>query len=185
MNRTVSLALCLSLAASISACSTKPRTFSAAVIPLNTAQGGSTSESVTFETCNQMVRTGRKNGFVSAAAQGAAGGVGVLAGAAGVAASGTIGIGTTAGGAILSAAIPFVGLAAGFGVNRLIRSGRERKYKAAMTTCMNEFGYDVVEWTRAPKKQPGTATLRASSPAPSSASATGDAAPPIVAVQSN
>lgn len=60
---------------------------------------------------------------------------------------------------MLTAAIPFVGLAAGFGVNRLIRSGKERKYKRVMTECMGELGYEVVDWARAPKRQPGTATL--------------------------
>ena len=173
MKRPVRLALCLAAAASSAACSTRPRTFSATVAPLGDAPVEAT-ETATFATCNQLVRAGRKSGFAAAAAQGAAAGAGVFAGAAGVAASGTIGIGATTGGAILSAAVPFVGLAAGFGINRLIRYGRERKYKTAMSACMGELGYDVVQWTRAPKKQPGTAILRSApeTPTPVSQEAT-------------
>ncbi len=161
MSRRIQFAICLATALATTACSTRPRTFSAMVDPIGGAPLVATSEGTTFTTCDQLVRSGRKSGFAAAAAQSAATGVGLFAGAAGVAASGTVGIGATAGGAVLSAAIPFVGIAAGLGINRLIRSGRERKYKAGMTSCMQEFGYDVVEWNRAPKKQPGTATLRA------------------------
>jgi hypothetical protein len=55
--------------------------------------------------------------------------------------------------------MPVIGIAAAFGVNRMIRSGRERSYRKHMTTCLGELGYEVVDWTRMKKKQPGTATL--------------------------
>lgn len=156
-------ALCLVAALSASACSTKPRNFSAMVTPVATSQIAAQSEADVFSTCNGLVRNGHKGNFASAAASGAAGGAAMFGGAAAVAASGTVGIGATTAGAVMSAAIPFVGLAAGFGVNRMIRSGRERKYKRVMTSCMQELGYDVVDWTKIPKKQPATAILR---PAP-------------------
>ena len=76
-----------------------------------------------------------------------------------MAASGTVGIGATTAGYALTAAIPFVGIAAGIGMNRMIRRGREKGYRKHMTTCMGELGYEVADWTRAAKKQRGTASL--------------------------
>ncbi len=153
------LAICFVAALACSACSTKPRTFSATVRPASAALAINQGETQTFATCDQLVRKGHKGNFASAAATGGAGGVAVIGGAAFVAASGTVGWGVTTAGAVMSAAIPFVGLAAGFGVNRMIRSGREKKYRNSMSTCLGELGYDVVDWTRMKKKQPGTATL--------------------------
>ena len=158
MNTNRRLLACLAAALASGACSTKPRTFSAMVQPVGTLPPEARNEALSFASCDQMVRKGRNSGFAAAAASGAAAGGTMFAGAAGVAASGTIGIGASATGAVLMAAVPVVGLVAGFGVNRLIRSGHERKYKRTMSACMTEFGYEVTDWTRAPKKQPGTAT---------------------------
>jgi hypothetical protein len=41
----------------------------------------------------------------------------------------------------------------------MIRSGKERKYRRLMGDCLHEFGYEVTDWTKAPKKQKGSATL--------------------------
>ena len=164
--RSARAALCLAAALSASACSTRPRNFSATVTPAPAAQLAPRTETAAFADCNTLVRSGHKGNFAAAAASGAAGGVAVFGSAAAVAASGTVGMATSSAGYALSAAIPFVGLAAGFGMNRMIRAGRERKYKRTMTSCMQELGYDVVDWTKAPKKQPATAILRPAAPAP-------------------
>ncbi len=160
MKTATSTVVLLVVALSASACSTKPRSFSATVTPVATSQIAAQPETDVFVTCNTLVRKGHKGNFAAAAASGGAAGLAMFGGAAAVAASGTVGIGVTTGGAVLSAAVPVVGLLAGFGVNRMIRSGRERKYKRIMSDCMQEMGYEVTDWTRAPKKQPGSATLR-------------------------
>ena len=166
MNTNPRLLACLAAAIASSACSTKPRTFSAMVQPVGALPPEARNETLSFASCDQMVRRGQKSGFAAAAASGVAAGGTMFAGAAGVAASGTIGIGASATGAVLLAAVPVVGLVAGLGVNRLIRSGHERKYKRTMSACMTEFGYEVTDWTRAPKRQPGTATRRPAAAAP-------------------
>lgn len=160
MKTATSTAVLLAVALSANACSTKPRSFSATVTPVEARQIAAQPEADVFATCNMLVRKGHKGNFAAAAASSGAAGLAMFGGAAAVAASGTVGIGVTTGGAVLSAAVPVVGLLAGFGVNRMIRSGRERKYKRVMGDCMQELGYEVTDWTRAPKKQPGSATLR-------------------------
>lgn len=151
----------VAVAMSTNACSTKPRQFSAQVRPVAEAPQIATSqprEGVAYTICDAMVRRGRKSGFASAAAMGGAGAVGAVGGM-GVAFT-SLGGGTLASaGATAAAAIPVLGIAAAFGMNRAIRGGRERGYRKHMTACMDEMGYAVVDWTRAPKKQRGTASL--------------------------
>lgn len=165
MTHRFQLATCLVAALACSACSTKPRTFSATVKPAAASLAVNQDEAQSFATCDQLVRKGHTSNFASAAASGAAGGAAMFGGAAAVAASGTVGIGATGAGYAMTAAIPFIGLAAGFGMNRMIRSGREKKYRKNMGLCLSELGYDVVDWTRMKKKQPGTATLAPPAPA--------------------
>jgi hypothetical protein len=61
---------------------------------------------------------------------------------------------TSSGGAAAAAtaAMPVVGLLLGFGVSRMIRSGRERKYKRAMATCLAEYDYTVADWNKAKRR---------------------------------
>ncbi len=158
------LAACLVAALACTACSTKPRTFSATVRPAAASMSVHQGEAQTFTTCDQLVRKGHKGNFASAAATGAAGSAGV-AGGAGLAFAGLGGSSWGAAGAAASAAMPIIGIAAAFGMNRMIRTGREKKYRKNMSLCLGELGYDVVDWTRMKKKQPGTATLAAPAPA--------------------
>jgi hypothetical protein len=165
MDRRHYIATCLVAALACTACSTKPRTFSATVKPAGTL-AASQGEGEAYATCNQLVRKGHKGNFASAAATGAAGTAGV-AGGAGLAFAGLGGSSWGAAGATATAAMPIIGIAAAFGMNRMIRSGREKSYRKHMSTCLGELGYDVVDWTRMKKKQPGTATLAApTEPAP-------------------
>lgn len=159
MNRRYQIAICLAAMLASTACSTKPRTFSATVRPASTL-AASQGESNAYATCDQLVRKGHKGGFASAAATGGAGTVAGLAGGFGVwtsAGGTTLAAGSTA----ASVAMPVIGIAAAFGMNRMIRSGREKSYRKHMSTCLGELGYEVVDWTRMKKKQPGTATLAA------------------------
>ncbi len=61
----------------------------------------------------------------------------------------------------------------------MIRSGKERKYKRVMTDCMGEFGYEVIDWTKAPKKQQGTAIRREAPINPAVTPAAEPAAPEV------
>lgn len=157
------LIVCMAAALATTACSTKPRTFSASVRPSATVIAAQ-NEGLTFSTCDNLVRKGHQGNFTSAAASGAAGAVAGTAGGIGVAVSGLGGSSLSTAGAAASVAMPVIGLAAAFGVNRAIRAGRERKYKRAMGACMEEFGYSVVDWQRMRKKQPGSAVLVAQDP---------------------
>lgn len=165
MNPKTRIAICLAVVLSVPACSTRPRAFSASVQPVAATAPDGQSENTAFATCNDLVRKGHKGNFTAAAASGAAAGAAMLGTTAAVAPA-MVSIGSSSAGAGLAAAIPFVGIAAGFGVNRLIRSGRERSYKRNMGLCLHEFGYEVVDWTRMKKKQPAVATLRSPPPAP-------------------
>ncbi|ANY19137.1 hypothetical protein A6F68_00604 [Tsuneonella dongtanensis] len=161
MNRYSTTAICLVAAFAASACSTKPRQFSAQVRPVAATQpqtGLQQTERAAYTTCDQMVRHGRKSGFASAAATSGAGVAG-MAGGAGLAFTGLGGGSLASAGATAAAAMPIVGFFAAFGMNRAIRGGREKGYRKHMTTCMDEMGYQVVDWSRAPKKQSGTAML--------------------------
>lgn len=121
-------------------------------------------EAQAYATCDALVRKGHKGGFASAAATGAAG-VGVAAVTTGtVVLNGAVSTGWWAPSTAASAAVPVVGLAMAMGVNRIIRSGREKSYRKHMSACFAELGYEVVDWTRMKKKQKGTATLVASKP---------------------
>lgn len=158
MITTTRIALCIAAALASSACSTKPRKFSASVRP-TAVNAQQQDRAEIFATCDQLVRMGHKSGFVAAAATGAAGGAGALGGAvAGVGITGSFS--TVGSGALVT--MPVVGFAAAFGVNRMIRAGRERNYKKTMASCLAEYNYAVVEWTRMKKKQTATATLATS-----------------------
>jgi hypothetical protein len=151
------IAICLASVLASTACSNKPRTFSATVRPASTF-AASQGEGNAYATCDQLVRKGHKGNFASAAATGAAGTAGV-AGGAGLAFTSLGGSSWGAAGATATAAMPIIGFAAAFGMNRMIRSGREKSYRKHMSSCLGELGYEVVDWTRMKKKQPGTATL--------------------------
>lgn len=164
MTHRFQLAICLVAVLACSACSTKPRTFSATVKPIAGPVALSQSEVQSYTTCDQLVRKGHKGNFTSVAASGAAGAVAGAAGGIGVSASAIGGSSFSTALTAGSVAMPVIGVAAAFGFNRMIRSGREKKYRKNMGLCLNELGYDVVDWTRMKKKQPGTATLAAPAP---------------------
>lgn len=139
----------------VSGCSTRPRNFAANL----SAPVESRSEfETTYRTCLTMVQSGQKSGFKNAAVKIGAGagvvGAGLAVGgaaSAGAVGTGWAGIGAGAGTA-LAAATVFVG-AAGFGMTRLIRGGRERKFKRNMSSCLGEFGYTVESWDKLKRKQ--------------------------------
>ena len=161
MNRTVRTALAAAtLATALSACSTRPRNFAAQV---STPVADRIAFENDYRICEGLVRGGHKSGFRTAAS-----GAAVGAGAAGAGMGAAAAIGSTAGtttgwsgigagmGAAFAAATVVAG-AAGFGITRMIRGGRERKYKRTMTACLNEYGYEVAEWDKLKKKDDSAA----------------------------
>ncbi len=153
MKKATTRAAAMAILAILSGCSTKPRTFQPIVSP---PPADDAAFQKVVNDCVAMVRSGRKNGFANAVAVGVGTGAGAVVGsiavgslstAAGAGFSGSLGAAT--------AAFPIIGIGVGFGISRAIRSGREKKIKTAMSTCLGEFGYTVASWEviKKPKKQ--------------------------------
>ena len=134
-------------------CSTRPRNFTAELSAPVVDRAVFEDE---FRTCQTLVRQGRKSGFKDAATGLAVGTGAVGAGlAVGTATAGGVygsyGAAGAAAGAALMATTAVFGIA-GFGLTRLIRGGKERKYKRAMDACLTEYGYGVSRWLTVKKK---------------------------------
>ena len=137
-----------------SGCSTRPRQFSAALKTPATDQNAYERD---YQICQTLVGKGYKSNFKSTAlklgigtAAGFAGGiaVGAVVAAATTPTVGTLGLNVVGAGAgAASIAFPVIGIGVGFGVSRAIRSGREKRVKAALATCLGEYGYSVDSWT--------------------------------------
>jgi hypothetical protein len=148
-----STACLVALSVIASGCSTRPRNFSAQI---NTPVQDRTAFESDYRTCEGLVRSGQKSGFraagttaaISAGAVG--GGVGAFAATTGGTASGWSGIGAGLGTAA-AAATMVVGVV-GFGLTRVIRSGREHRFKDRMTACLGEYGYEVASWEKLKKR---------------------------------
>jgi hypothetical protein len=150
----------------ISGCSSRPRHFTATINPPAADEAAYQRD---FTTCDTLARKGYKSNFKAAALSTVGGtAIGVAAGAAAtavaVASIGTAGglggigtaIGTTA--AVGSGVFFVAALPAGFGISRAIRSGREKRLKKTISSCLNEYGYTVAQWARVqkPKKVAST-----------------------------
>lgn len=174
MNRNASICALGAAAMLASGCSTRPRNFTAELSAPVTDRAVFEND---FRTCQTLVRQGHKSGFKDAAAMSLAGGVGAVGGGAALASAGLVGlnIGTGAVSA-MTYAVPFIGVFAGFGMSRAIRSGREGKVKRAMAACLDEYGYGVSRWSAVKKKEDAAkiAAAKASiaAPAPSIAAST-------------
>ena len=141
-------------------CSTRPRQFQPV---LTVTPADSRSYENDLAECQSLVASGKHSGFGPAiAATGAGVAAGYGAGAATIATGAVpLGIGMSAGAAVAALSImPLAGLAAGVGVTRAIRSGKEKKINRAMTECLAAHGHSVSSWE--PAKKP-----RKASPAPS------------------
>ncbi len=151
MNRNAMICALTGAAMLVTGCSTRPRNFTAELTAPVADRMAFENE---FRTCQTLVRQGRKADFRSGAATALATGVGTVGAGAAMAGTGLVGI-TTGGGAAAAAsmAMPVVGVFLGFGVSRLIRSGKEGKYKRALGACLDEYGYGVSRWSTVKKKE--------------------------------
>lgn len=136
------------MATGLAGCSTGPRNFAASV---STPVPDRAAFEQDYRTCDALVKAGHSSNFKGAAASGLAGVAGTLGTTAAFATAGGIGIGgaTTA----ASLAIPGVGILAAFGISRAIRGGKERKFKRNMAACLGEYGYQVANWEKLPKRE--------------------------------
>lgn len=144
------------MATALAGCSTKPRNFAASV---STPVADRVAFERDYRTCDSLVRSGHQSDFRAAGR-----GVAVSMGAAGAGVGTAAAVGSTAGtasgwggigagmGAAAAAATLAVGVV-GFGLTRLIRGGREQRYKKRMAACLNEHGYQVADWEKLKKRE--------------------------------
>ena len=126
-------------------CSTRPREFSAT---LNPPAADVATYDHDFGVCRALVRNGVKSGFKDAAVMTGVGVAGAFGTGAAMAGAGAVGIGMSGGAAAAATAgLLIVPIGLGFGVSRMIRSGRERRQKVAMENCLAEYGYTPTGWT--------------------------------------
>ncbi len=150
--RTVVIALS-SAALLVSGCSTRPRQFTAT---LTTPASDPTGYDRDFQTCQTLVGKGYQSNFKATAlklgigtAAGIGGGLAVGAVVASAVTPTVASLGfnsVAAGAAAFTVAVPVIGIGVGFGVSRAIRSGREKRIKAALASCLSEYGYSVDSW---------------------------------------
>lgn len=160
----------------LGACSSKPREFNPVLGPASTGQAGFEES---YATCQQLFVTGQldSSGRLASAGAGAAAGAGVMVG--GAAAASTAGLYT--GAAIASATvvlIPFVALGSAFWLSKSKQKKKEKAIQTAMNGCLQERGYEVVSWERAPKSAAVRKTAAMKETAPVKDSASADTATP-------
>jgi hypothetical protein len=157
MQKSSTVIIAVSVAMLASGCSTRPRNFVASV---SAPVASRTAFETDYRTCQTLVANGRTSDFKAGAAQVLATGAGAIGG--GVAVVG-LGVGGTISGAGMAAAaaMPVVGVLAGFGVSRAIRGGKERKFKRLMSSCLAEYGHQVESWDKL-KKNEDPASIAAS-----------------------
>lgn len=155
MRNRQAIACLVAVSVMASGCSTRPRNFAANV---STPVADRIAFENDYRTCQSLVRAGHSSNFKGAAATLATTGVATLGAGAAVVSTGLGGVNIATGAASASlAAVPFIGLLAGFGVSRAIRGGKERKFKRAMSDCLSEYGYSVGTWTKLKKRDDAAA----------------------------
>jgi uncharacterized protein YcfJ len=140
----------------LAGCSSRPRNFAPILAPPPVAEDQLARD---FGTCVDLVKKGRTSDFKAVAGVtigGVAGGLvgSVATGSLGAAA----GAGFTTSLSAATVALPIFGIGIGFGISRAIRSSREKKLKALLTKCLNEYGYSVSGWVVVPKVKKQKAT---------------------------
>ena len=141
----------------LSACSSRPREFTASLAaPPADPAGFETAH----ETCRTLVAQGYRSGFgarIASAGAGVAGvGAGIAVGMGAGAATLGSGAGVAAAGVAASTAlvmVPVLGVAAAWGISKRRKAKKEREIKSAMGLCLSEQGYTVDSWRVAKKRR--------------------------------
>lgn len=151
--------VCIAVAGTLllTACSSRPREFTASLAAPPADQSGFETA---HETCRTLVAQGYRSGFGARIASAGAGVAGVGAGlavgmGAGAATMGT-GAGVAAAGVAASTAlvmVPVLGVAAAWGLSKRRKARKEREIKSAMGLCLSEQGYTVDSWRVAKKRR--------------------------------
>lgn len=146
-----SLILVMSAALSVAACSTVPRSYT----PILADPGSADAEfAAVVEQCSTLVDAGIRTGFrdsgIASAATGVAAGYGAGAVIFTTAAAGESLAGLAAASSVAIWAMPVVGILVAHGYSRRARARRESELQSAMTVCLSEYDYDVVDWHRVP-----------------------------------
>jgi hypothetical protein len=140
-------AVILLMAASLAACSSRPREFAPTFAAAPADAAGFEAD---YQKCRVMVANGQRSGF---GLRLASGGAGVAAGAGvGMAMAG--GTYSTVAGAMAAASatlvlMPVVAVASAWGVAKRSKLKKEKAIKSATGLCLAEHGYQVAGWERA------------------------------------
>lgn len=161
MNRN-SLALCVTAALLLQACSSRPRAFT----PSLAAPPASQAEfDAAYASCTELLVAGKLDSsgrLASAGGGAAAAGATAAAGAAAASSAGFYGGLAVASATVI--ALPFVALAGAWGMSKMKRTKKEKAIKAAMEGCLAERGYRVQSWSKTSRTAKVVAAADASAP---------------------
>ena len=149
------LAVAIAASLCLSACSSRPRAFNPV---LSAAPADQTGFEAAISECTELMLAGKLDSHGRLGS----GGAGAAAGATTAAVGGTAAAmaGGWGGVAVASATIvllPFAALGGAWGMAKRKKLQKEKAVKQAMSGCLNERGYAVVDWQRA-KKPPKART---------------------------
>lgn len=145
MDRPISLAVACAL--TLTACSSRPRTFEP---QLASAPVAGDDYYQALETCRTLVAQGHRSDFksqIASAGTGVAAGVGIPLGVAALGEAATYAVASTA-----VAFVPLAGIGAAWGMAKSKKNKKEREVKRATALCLNEHGYSVSGWKVAKKQ---------------------------------
>lgn len=144
------VALCLVGAVVVQGCSSRPREF----VPTLAAAPDQAKFAADYSQCRELMVTGKLDSRGRLASAATAGAAAAAAGTAGAVAASSAGL--YAGAAIASAtivALPIVALGGAFGMAKAKQKSKEAAIRDVMTVCMQQRGYAITSWVRAPKGQ--------------------------------
>lgn len=145
------IAITLTAALALQACSSRPRQFDP---KLAAAPADQAAFEADHATCRQLLADGKldSSGRLASGGAGAAAGA-TTAAVGGAAAASAGGYGGLALASATVVALPFVMIGGAWGLAKRAKNKKERKIQEATAGCLTERGYSVVGWTPASKKK--------------------------------
>lgn len=143
-------ALALVACLALEACSSRPRDFEPV---LATPSANQAQFAAAFDTCRQLLVAGKldssgRSGSLGAGA-GAGAGTAAVGGTAAAVAGGWGGVALASATVVL---LPFAVIGGAWGMSRAKRAKKERAIKTAMEGCLQERGFHVAGWSKAPHR---------------------------------
>lgn len=140
----------------VSGCSSRPRAFTPilAAPPSGQAPFDQAAFDRAYKDCTDLLVGGKLDweGRLASAGAGAAAG-GTAAAVGGATAAAVAGYGGLAVASATIVLLPFAVIGGAVGMAKAKRARKEQAIKTAMTGCLRERGYAVVEWRRAERKK--------------------------------